>query len=86
MAIAPYQPEPPGAHRHSTSCTKQSHRLEMGEPTCWERSVREGCLIFKNMRTEANAFKVKPSDGSARELSVAAGKEIILCGDLVHVE
>jgi hypothetical protein len=62
------------------------NRIEMGEPTRWERSIREGCLVFKNIRTEANAFKVTLSDGSARELSVAAGKEIILCGDLVHVE
>ncbi|MBI1742227.1 hypothetical protein HYR54_04075 [Candidatus Acetothermia bacterium] len=61
-------------------------RLELAEPARWERSAREGCLVFKNIRAEANPLKVTLSDGSLREFSVAPGREFFTCSDVIHLE
>lgn len=60
-------------------------KLELGEPTWWERSVREGCLVYKNIRTESNTVKVTLSDGAVRDFIVAAGREAFVCGSVIHL-
>jgi hypothetical protein len=60
--------------------------LELGEPARWERSFREGCLVYKNIRAEPNAIKVTLGDGAVRDFAVAAGREAFVCGSVIHLE
>lgn len=60
--------------------------LELGEPARWELSRREGCMVLKNTRPNPNPIILTLSNGSLRELSVAAGREAFICGDVIHVE
>nr|BAL59200.1 cell surface protein [Candidatus Acetothermum autotrophicum] len=61
-------------------------KLEFGEPARWERSLREGCLVYRNARAEPNALTVTLSDGSVRGFSIGSGREVLLCGGVVHIE
>lgn len=61
-------------------------RLELGEPAHWERSTREGCFVYKNIRTEPNPLKVTLPDSTVREFTIPAGAELFLCEDVIHLE
>lgn len=60
--------------------------LALGEPARWERTIREGCMIYKNVRAESNAIQVTLSDGSVLDFAVAAGREAFVCGSVIHLE
>lgn len=62
------------------------NQLELGEPARWERSTHEACLVYKNIRAEPNPIKVTLSDGTVQEFSVAAGREVYVCRDVIHLE
>lgn len=61
-------------------------KLELGEPARWERTVREGCFVYKNVRAESNPITVTLGDGSVRDFAVAAGREAFICGSVIHLE
>lgn len=62
------------------------NRLELGEPSRWERSARESCLIYRNVRAEPNPIRVTLADGSVRDFVVGSGRELFVCGDVIHLE
>lgn len=61
-------------------------KLEMGNPMHWERSTREGCLIYKNIQLDPRSLKVTLNDGAAREFSIMPGGEFFICNDVIHLE
>lgn len=61
-------------------------RLDLGDPAAWERSSREGCLVYKNIRAEPNSVGVILQDGTAREFAIPANAELFLCGDVIHLD
>lgn len=61
-------------------------KLEMGDPTYWERSTREGCLVYKNIQADPKLLKVTLSDGTVHEFSIPTGEEFFVCSDVVHLE
>ena len=61
-------------------------KLEIGEARYWERSAREGCLVYKNIQADPKLLKVTSNDGTTHEFSIPAGGEFFVCNDIVHLE
>nr|BAL58743.1 hypothetical protein HGMM_OP2C291 [Candidatus Acetothermum autotrophicum] len=61
-------------------------KLDLGDPTAWERTNREGCLVYKNIRSEPNPVKVTLQDSTAREFAIPVESELFICGDVIHLD
>jgi PKD repeat protein len=61
-------------------------KLEFLEPEDWERTQREGCVLYTNISAEPSPIRVTLPDGSTQEFEIPAGKEVIVCGDVVHID
>jgi len=61
-------------------------KLEFLEPEDWERELSQGCVIYRNISAERSPVRVTLPDGSVQEYEVAAGREVWVCGDVVHID
>jgi len=61
-------------------------QLEFVNAGDWERTQREGCVIYTNVSDKPSLLRVTLPDDSVREFNIAAGKEVIVCGDVVHID
>lgn len=60
--------------------------LEFGEATDWERTQREGCVVYTNVSDEPSLLRVTLPDDTMREFEIPVGNEVIVCGDVVHID
>jgi len=61
-------------------------KLEFVTPAAWERTLKEGCVIYKNISGAPSKLKVTLPDNSVAEFDIPANKEVIVCGDVVHID
>jgi hypothetical protein len=62
------------------------NRLEFLDPTAWERVLKNGCVIYTNKSNGPAKIRVTTTDSQVLEFDIAAGKEVIACGDAVHID
>lgn len=60
--------------------------LEFTEPEAWDRNVVEGCVVYTNVSDASSAIQITLLDGTIESYDIAAGAEVIVCGDVVHFE
>lgn len=61
-------------------------QLEFVKSGNWERVLHEGCLVYTNASEETSVVRVTLLDDSVREFEVPAGNEVIVCGNVVHID
>lgn len=61
-------------------------KLEFVTPTAWERTLKEGCVVYKNISGGPSKIKVTLPDNTVLEFDIPAAKEVIVCGDVVHID
>ena len=61
-------------------------KLEFLRPQDWERTLKEGCVVYTNVSTEPSPIRVTLPDGSTQEYAIPADRKVIVCGDVVHVD
>jgi len=61
-------------------------KLEFLQPGDWERTLREGCVVYTNVSAGPSPIRVTLPDGSTQEYEVPSGREVIVCGDVVHID
>lgn len=61
-------------------------KLEFLQPQDWQRELREGCVVYTNISAEPSPIRVMLPDGSTREFEIPSGREVIVCGDVVHID
>ena len=60
--------------------------LEFLRPGDWTRELREGCVIYTNVAPEPSPIRVTLVDGSVQEFEIPAGRAVIVCGNVVHLD
>lgn len=75
-----------GLSAGSTTLVLKFSHIDWGDPARWERSTREGCQVHKNISSEPNRIRVTLADGSIKEFAIPSDQEVILCGDVVHIQ
>ncbi len=60
--------------------------LEFVEPDDWERTVRDGCMVYTNIAGTPSVIRLTLDDGSVREFAIPPGNEVIVCGDVAHID
>lgn len=60
--------------------------LEFLKPADWERALRDGCVVYENISTEPSSIRVTLIDSSTQEFAIPSGNEVIVCGDVVHID
>jgi hypothetical protein len=61
-------------------------KLEFLRPDDWRRELRDGCVVYTNIAAEPSPVRVTLPDGSTQEYGIPSGKEVIVCGDVVHID
>lgn len=77
------QPQPPAL---GALVVLRFLKLEFVDPADWERTLREGCVVYKNISGEPSRIRVTLVDKSVLEFDIPAGNEVIVCGDVVHID
>ncbi len=62
------------------------NKLEFLDPAAWERALKNGCVSYINKTSAAAKIRVTTTDNQALEFDIAAGKEVIVCGEAVHID
>lgn len=75
-------PRPEGGELLALKFTK----LEFLDPSAWDRTLQDGCVIYRNIDDDAAGLRVTLADGSTREFDVPPDRVIIVCGDVVHID
>ncbi len=60
--------------------------LEFVEPDDWQRQLREGCVVYTNVSGEKSLVRVTLVDEAVRAFEIPAGNEVLVCGDVVHID
>lgn len=60
--------------------------LEFVVPEHWERTVRDGCVVYTNVHDGLSTVRLTLDDGSVREFEIPPGNEVIVCGDVAHID
>jgi len=61
-------------------------RLEFRPPEAWDRRLEQGCVVYTNASGEPATLTVGLPDGTAQVYAIPPGNEVIVCGDVVHVD
>lgn len=61
-------------------------KLEFLRPQDWQRTQRDGCLVYRNISAEPSPIRVTLPEGSVREYEIPPGNEVIVCGDVVYID
>ncbi|MCS6936263.1 MAG: S8 family serine peptidase [Candidatus Bipolaricaulota bacterium] len=61
-------------------------KVTLGDPQGWQSSYREGCFVFAYTLSEPRAIQAILLDNSPREFTVSQGSELLLCGDVLHIQ
>lgn len=60
--------------------------LEFLEPEKWERTLRDGCVVYTNESEGPSVVRVTLTDGTVQDFEIPAGGEVIVCDDVVHID
>jgi hypothetical protein len=60
--------------------------IEFIIPENWERALTDGCVIYKNISSGSSLIRVTLDDNTTREFEIPASQEVIVCGDVVHID
>lgn len=61
-------------------------RIEFLPPEAWERRLGEGCVIYRNISEAPASVRLALVDGSVVEYEIPPGNEVIVCGDVAHID
>ncbi|MBI3459771.1 BACON domain-containing protein [Candidatus Acetothermia bacterium] len=61
-------------------------RIEFPTPEKWDRSVKDGCVVYKNISNGPATVKFTLNNGDALSVDIPAGKEVIVCGTIAHID
>jgi PKD repeat protein len=61
-------------------------KLEFLRSEDWTRELQDGCVVYTNISAELSPIRVTLPDGSTREFAIPSGREVIVCGDVVHLD
>jgi subtilisin family serine protease len=61
-------------------------KLEFLEPGDWERTLRDGCVVYTNVGDGPSVVRVTLTDGTVQDYEIPAGGEVIVCDDVVHID
>jgi hypothetical protein len=62
------------------------NKLEFLDPAAWERALSSGCVSYKNKSSAPAKIRVMTTDNQVLEFEIAPGKEVIVCGEAVHID
>lgn len=60
--------------------------IEFVVPEDWERTLRDSCVVYTNISDGPSVVRLTLDDGSVREFEIPAGNEVIVCGDVAHID
>ncbi|MBI1729407.1 S8 family serine peptidase [Candidatus Acetothermia bacterium] len=60
--------------------------IEFVIPENWDRTLTDGCVVYKNISTGSSLIRVTLDDNTTREFEIPAAQEVIVCGDVVHID
>lgn len=61
-------------------------KLEFLVPADWLRKLQDGCVIYTNIGQEASTIRLTPPAGRVQEFEIPAGQQVIVCGDVAHID
>jgi hypothetical protein len=61
-------------------------KIEFPNPEKWERTVKDGCVVYKNISNAPATVKFILNNGSPLDVEIPAGKEIFVCGAIAHID
>jgi len=61
-------------------------KIEFVKPEDWQRALKDGCVVYTNVGPKASPLRVTSPDGSVHEYEIPPGDEVIVCGDVVHID
>jgi subtilisin family serine protease len=61
-------------------------RLEFLNPPDWSMTPQGHCTVHRNVSGEPSLVRVTLPDGTRRQFEVPAGREVIVCGDVAHID
>ena len=61
-------------------------RLEFRPTMAWQRSVRGGCVTYRNVSDATAIVDVTLPGGNAVEFDIPAGRDVVVCGSVVHID
>jgi hypothetical protein len=56
------------------------------DPIAWERSPKNGCVSYLNKSEGPAKIRVITADNPVLEFEIPAGREIFVCGNVVHID
>ncbi|MFB6285735.1 MAG: S8 family serine peptidase [Candidatus Bipolaricaulia bacterium] len=60
--------------------------LSFRPATAWNRTVKDGCVHYRNVSDAAATVEVKLPDDRVVEFEVPAGRDVVVCGDVIHID
>ena len=61
-------------------------KLEFPVPGDWSRSVQSGCVVYTNVSHGSSTVRLTLPDGSVQEYEIPSGNQVIVCGDVAHID
>jgi hypothetical protein len=61
-------------------------RIEFPNPEKWEKTVKEGCVVYKNISNGLAGVRLVLNNGSRLDVDIPANKEVIVCGTIAHID
>jgi hypothetical protein len=62
------------------------NKLEFLDPAAWERALKNGCVSYTNKSGASAKIRVTTTDNQGLEFDIPAGKEVVVCGEAVHID
>ncbi|MBI3459770.1 S8 family serine peptidase [Candidatus Acetothermia bacterium] len=62
------------------------NKLEFVDPSAWDRALKNGCVVYTNKSNGPAKIRVTTVDSQVLEFDIAAGKEVVVCGEAVHID
>jgi len=60
-------------------------QLALVDPAAWQRRIEQGCVVYANVSDAEASMQLLLVSGQIQTLSVRSGDEVIVCGNVAHV-
>lgn len=61
-------------------------RIEFSPVAAWERSLEQGCVVYRNVSEKLAMVRLALPDGSVVKYEIPLDGEVIVCGDVAHID
>ena len=61
-------------------------RIDFASPQDWRRIVGDVCVVYRNASDGYRAVHVTPTEGERKSYHVPAGNDVVVCGNVVHID